>query len=297
MSARHLITSTLAFAALAASSASTALALPLGDGQFNATARPAPLHLAEGDVDFTAIVALSNCSGSFVRFTTSQPTDKAMVLTNGHCYENGFLEPGEVVLNHQSSRTFRLLKSDASGTLATLRAAKVMFATMTDTDITLYQLTQTYADIESRYHVQALTLSPNHPEAGMPIKIASGYWERMYTCNIDDMVFSLHESDWIFKDSIRYSTPGCQTIGGTSGSPIIHAQTHEVIGINNTGNEDGQRCTMNNPCEVQEDGTVSVRRGASYGQQTFNLYSCLDANNLIDLNQPNCALPKPAALN
>ena len=37
-------------------------------------------------VDFAGTVALSNCSGSLVRFAASQPTDPAMALTNGHCY-------------------------------------------------------------------------------------------------------------------------------------------------------------------------------------------------------------------
>ncbi len=296
MSARHVISSALALVAFAATTAHTAFALPLGDGQFNAKAPRAGVRLEVGDVDFTAIVALSDCSGSYVRFNDSLPTDKGMVLTNGHCYENGFLEPGEVVVNHASTRTFRLLNADASSTLATLRAAKVMFATMTDTDITLYQLTQTYADIEARYHVQALTLSDAHPDAATPIRVVSGYWKKIYSCKIDDMVFSLHEAEWIFKDSIRYTSPGCETVGGTSGSPIIHADTHEVIGINNTGNENGERCTMNNPCEVLENGQVTVRNHASYGQQTYNIYGCLDASREIDLHKVNCALPKPATV-
>ncbi|HET6988105.1 MAG TPA: hypothetical protein VFI00_15880 [Kribbella sp.] len=43
--------------------------------------------------DFTGIAALSNCSASLVRYAQSASTDKALVLTNGHCYEGGFLQP------------------------------------------------------------------------------------------------------------------------------------------------------------------------------------------------------------
>ena len=34
---------------------------------------------------YDAIVALDNCSGSLVRFPGAADTDKAVVLTNGHC--------------------------------------------------------------------------------------------------------------------------------------------------------------------------------------------------------------------
>ena len=69
---------------------------------------------------------------------------------------------------------------------------------------------------------------------------------------IDKFIFMVKEANWTFKDSIRY-TDGCDTIGGTSGSPIIEAGTRTVIGVNNSANESGRKCTMNNPCEISED--------------------------------------------
>ena len=36
-------------------------------------------------------IALSNCSASLVRFPSSVDTDRALMLTNGHCYEGGML--------------------------------------------------------------------------------------------------------------------------------------------------------------------------------------------------------------
>jgi V8-like Glu-specific endopeptidase len=278
---------------LAAAHGSTAfaLALPLGTPQTDAAlrARGAAGRLEATDVDFTAIVALSDCSGSVVRFTTSQPDDQAMVLTNGHCFEGGFIDAGTAIVNRASRRSFTLLSHDSSR-LGTLRAAKVMYATMTGTDMTLYKLSNTYAEIETQYGIQALTLSDHRPEAGDPIRVVSGYWRSIYSCNIDNFVHELRESEWAWQDSIRYTQPGCETIGGTSGSPIINADTHEVIGVNNTGNEDGQRCTLNNPCEVDEAGNITVTRDAAYGQQTYWLYSCLSSTNEIDLTLPGCPL-------
>jgi V8-like Glu-specific endopeptidase len=271
-----------------------ALALPLGNGIDAEALGQAPQfgELESAAVDFTAIVALSNCSGSYVKFTTSLPTDKGMVLTNGHCFEGGFIDAGQIKQDVASSRTFRLLTSDGRGTVATLRAQRVMFATMTDTDITLYRLTQTIEQIKTQYGVEPLVISDQRPAAGAPMKVVSGYWKRIYTCNIDDFVNALKEGEWTFTDSIRYSSPGCETIGGTSGSPIIHSDTREVIGINNTGNEDGERCTLNNPCEVGADGQITVREGASYGQETYQIYSCLNDSNQIDLTKEGCMLPK-----
>ncbi|HEY3483660.1 MAG TPA: serine protease, partial [Streptomyces sp.] len=89
---------------------------------------------------------------------------------------------------------------------------------------------------------------------------------------------------------IRY-TSACQTIGGTSGSPIISGG--KVVGVNNTGNEDGQRCTDNNPCEVDQAGTVTVRQGINYGQETYGIPACLTPANEIALTQAGCTLPRP----
>ncbi|MBC7464820.1 MAG: serine protease, partial [Bdellovibrio sp.] len=81
-----------------------------------------------------------------------------------------------------------------------------------------------------------------------------------------------------------------ETIGGTSGSPITKAGTKIVIGINNTGNEDGQKCTMNNPCEIDLQGNITFTKGVSYGQQTYQIYSCLNTARELDLTVQGCLL-------
>jgi len=271
----------------------SANAMPLPHQARSASFAPSIAAPVAGQVDFTAIVALDDCSGSLVRFTTSLGSDSAMVLTNGHCFEGGFLNPGEVRVNVPSSRTFELLSSDGQSTLTTLTAKLVLYATMTRTDVTLYQIQNTYDEIEKAYGVKALTLSTTHPEAGTPIAIPSGYWKKIYSCSIDRFIYELHEGGWVFSDSIRYLQPGCEIIGGTSGSPIVNTATHEMIGINNTSNEDNEQCTLDNPCEVDEQGKITVIHNASYGQEVYWFYACLDSQNAIDLNLPGCALPKP----
>ncbi|MFF8591167.1 serine protease [Streptomyces sp. NPDC015220] len=260
-------------------------------------AAPAPATKTTGAapalqaVDFAGTVALSNCSGSVVRLPASADSDPALVLSNGHCLETGFPSPGQVIVNQASSRTFGLLNS-AGTRVATLRASKVVYSTMTDTDVTLYQLTSTYAQIKSSYGIGALTLSDTHPVAGTAIKVVSGYWKRIYSCNIDGFVYRLKEGDWTWKDSVRY-TSACNTIGGTSGSPVVDNATGKVVAVNNTGNEDGQRCTENNPCEVDANGNVTVRQGINYAEETYQIPACFTTGNRLDLSRSGCVLPKP----
>ncbi|MFD7154721.1 serine protease [Kribbella sp. NPDC059898] len=243
--------------------------------------------------DFSGIAALSNCSASLVRYAESVDTDKALVLTNGHCYEGGFLQPGQVLVNKASTRSITLLNPDSSRA-GTVRADKILFGTMTKTDLIVYQVNETYASIKSRLNVTPLTLAKQAPADGAGMAVVSGYWKRIYTCSVQATIPQLREGDWTWQNSIKYQQPGCETIGGTSGSPVVSTTTGEMIGINNTGNEDGERCTVNNPCEVDANGNVTVDQGAAYGEQTWWLYTCLTADRAIDLNKSGCELPKPA---
>jgi len=260
-----------------------------GAGAAPAVAAPAAPALKA--VDFAGTVSLSNCSGSVIRFPNSADSDPALVMTNGHCLETGFPAPGEVITNQSSSRTFGLLNSSATK-VGTLRASKVVYSTMTDTDVTIYQLTTTYASIRSTYGISPLTVQDTHPTAGTAITVVSGYWKKTYACNIDGFVYRLEEGDWTWKDSVRY-TSACQTIGGTSGSPVIDNATGKVVAVNNTGNEDGERCTENNPCEVDANGNVTVRQGINYAEETYQIPACFTTGNKLNLSASGCVLPKP----
>ncbi|MGW5738722.1 MULTISPECIES: trypsin-like peptidase domain-containing protein [Streptomyces] len=276
--------------ALSLAGVGSAPAVAAPDG---APAQRAADQAAKKGVDFAGTVALSNCSGSVVRVPRSQPDDPALVLSNGHCLESGFPAAGEVVVDQPSTRTFKLL--DAEGAeKATLRASKISYATMTDTDISLYQLTSSYADIKKKYGIKALEIEDDHPVRKRAVTVVSGYWKKTYTCEIDGFAYRLKEGEWTWKDSVRY-TPACRTIGGTSGSPVIDHKTGKVTAVNNTGNEDGERCTLNNPCEVDRRGKVTVRKGINYAQQTYGIVPCVGHDSKIDLGRKGCKLPRPAA--
>ncbi len=269
-----------------------AYALPLTSTNWPSMQRlfsPLPYSFTSA-YNFEGIVRLSNCSGSLIRFKGAQDTDAAMIMTNGHCLGGGFLQPGEVVSHRPTSRTFDLMQSNGQDA-GRVAAQEIIYATMTQTDVALYKLTKTYAQIRTDYRIEALELNDAQSVVDTDIEVISGYWQRGYTCRVEAIIPQLRESNWTWMNSARYSRPGCETIGGTSGSPVIDRANRQVVAINNTGNEDGEQCTLNNPCEVDQNGNVSYVQGYSYAQQTYWIYSCLNANRQFDLSTPACQLP------
>src|SRR5690606_38825456 len=135
--------------------------------------------------------------------------------------------PGRYVYGKASSRRMTLLdrKGNAAGTVTALR---VLYGTMTKTDMTLYQLRETFGEIERRFSIRPFTLSSRHPDLQTRIEVISGYWRRGFSCAIDAFIPQLKEAGYTCEDSIRYTQPGCEVYGGTSGSPVIEAGTRTV---------------------------------------------------------------------
>jgi V8-like Glu-specific endopeptidase len=250
---------------------------------------------APSKYDFEGIVKLSNCSGALIKFENMAETKKAMVLTNGHCADlpgGAFIEPNEIIFNRPVKRNMGIF--DRNMKTHKVTTTKFLFATMTFTDISLYELELTYKQIKDQFDIEPYTVVSTHPAVNLETEIISGYWEKGYSCTVDAFIPTLKEDVYVWADSLRYA-PGCDTIHGTSGSPIIERNTRNVVGINNTGSDNGERCTMDNPCEVSADGTITARKGISYGQQTYIMYSCMNADYTFDLNKSGCKLPKKIA--
>lgn len=239
---------------------------------------------------FEGIVKLSNCSGALITMPGRADTSKGLVLTNGHCLGGTFLKPGEVAINRSVSRTVGIY--DMKMKLSRFQASRVVYATMTGTDITIYELNKTYAEINTATGIRPLELATTRPDDSIVINIPSGYWDRNWACQVEGFVYLMHEDAWTWSDSIRFDT-ACHPTHGTSGSPLVQDGTRTVIGINNTGNDDGESCTMNNPCEVDEAGRVLVQHKRSYGQQTYHIAGCFGPDAQLDLGLASCELTKP----
>jgi V8-like Glu-specific endopeptidase len=241
--------------------------------------------------DFTGIVRLPICSASLIRFDGSKDTDPSLVMTNGHCTSQ--TAPGAFLYHVAlTKRPISIEFLNATGGHAGWTVSReIVYSTMTETDLALYRLDMSYAQIASSFGAVPLTLSRQAPKVGDAVEILSGYFHSGYSCAIEAFIPFLKESRWTDTDSMRYSRPGCDVIEGTSGSPLLLKNTRTVVGINSTKNEKGEICTWNNPCEVDANGKISAVLGYAYAQQTDLIYSCLNGNAELDLSVPGCLLP------
>jgi hypothetical protein len=165
--------------------AATMLAAAPAGASGHKPSAPSTPSLAAG-VTLEHTIALSNCSGSLVRFPTSAGTDRAMLLTNGHCYEGGMPDPGVVLTNRSSTRSGTLL--DANGnSRGTVRADLLIYATMTGTDISLYRLNETFSALQTRTGATPMTIGSSRPADGTAMGIPSSYWKQVWNCSINGL--------------------------------------------------------------------------------------------------------------
>lgn len=265
----------------------TAVAVLLVGASSLALAAPA----SAADDRFAGTARLPGCSGAVVRWAAALDSDPAVVITNGHCVRSPFLGHREVLVDQRQWKRIELL--DGSGDVATtVRGVHLRYASMYRTDLAVYELRETYADLVAQ-GVAPLALAATGPSRGDRIRIPSGYWTEQRACTTTGTVHRLHERGWDWWDSIRLpALDGCAIRGGYSGSPIVSRTTGEVIGIANTAYVGGRRC-VDSACEEDRRGKVVMRRNMNYGQQTALLNGCIGADRRFDLEAPGCTLAKP----
>ncbi|GAA3851649.1 trypsin-like serine protease [Streptomyces sedi] len=253
------------------------------NGIITGTDVPADDHIpnVEGAAD------LGTCAGSVVSTPASRPEDPALLLTNGHCVEGERPAPGAALVDQPADREVPI--ADRQGyPRTTARAERLVYATMTGTDIALYRLDKTYAQLEAE-GAKVFRLASDPVRAGDPLTLA--YTSARLSCEADAVVPHLREGGYQQDNSIRYATSGdCAPWPGTSGSPLLAPDGDTVVGIHNTHNRDGEECTDNNPCEVASDGTVTSVRGRGYGQQVHLIADCLTEGSVLDLSREGCVL-------
>ncbi|MEU8820053.1 trypsin-like serine protease [Actinoplanes sp. NPDC048796] len=237
--------------------------------------------------DLEGAVTVNGCSASVVRTASSAPTDPALLLTNGHCLEQRPV-PGGAVVDQPDDQIVRI--GDHQGyPQDSARTTRLLYATMTGTDVALYRLDKSYAQLRAKIFL----LGTKPAAAGDRIEIISAGEGNRYSCTVDTVVAHLREDGYQQDDAYRYD-PACDPGHGSSGSPLVLADGTTVVGVHSTGNDSGERCTENNPCEVAADGTVRVEQGRRYGQRTTTLPACLTVGSRLDLSAPGCGLTPPA---
>lgn len=256
-----------------------------------ATERAVPTASAQrhDGPDFTGTVEANGCSGAVVRTPASRADDPALVMTNGHCYEGAWPVAGEVLVDRPSHRLFNVL-GRSGDTAVQVHANKALYVTLTGTDLALYQVGTTYRELERDHGVTALTVAERRPVRGADIRVVSASWKKEFSCKIDQNIYRVLEVGNATEDVLRY-TPECDTGSGTSGSPVLSGG--RIVAINNTSNHDGGQCTLDNPCEMARNGTITTHQGIGYATQTYWLTTCVVPGNRLELDRPGCLLPRP----
>ncbi|GAA2832293.1 trypsin-like serine protease [Crossiella cryophila] len=258
------------------------------NGITSGTAVPpdSPRPNLEGAVD------LGMCAASVVRTPESRPQDPALLLTNGHCVRPEPPKPGSALVDLPADEVVRIGDRDGYAE-ATAKANRLLYATMTGTDIALYRLDRTYAELAAD-GAKIFQLAASPARAGEKIDVLSGGQGNRFSCVVEAEVPHLREDGYQQDGALRYAA-GCGASHGSSGSPLVAADGVSVVGVHNTGNDDGEQCTRNNPCEVAADGTVTVKKGHRYGQRVSMIPACVGAGSVLDLGRPGCTLNRPAA--
>ncbi|MEU6393655.1 serine protease [Streptomyces sp. NPDC046939] len=237
------------------------------------------------DVEGTA--DLASCTGSVVRTPNSRPRDPALLLTNGHCVEGERPSPGTALVDQPADRKVPIV--DRQGyPRTTARAKRLVYATMTGTDIALYRLDKTYAQLKAEgAKIFQLTTTP--VRAGDTLALTNT--GSRLNCTAEAVVPHLREGGYQEDDSIRYATSDdCAPWHGSSGSALLAPDNTTVVGIHNTHNDSGEDCADNNPCEVGPNGEVTSRKGRAYGQQVYMITACLAKGSQLDLSRRGCTL-------
>lgn len=244
------------------------------------------------------------CSGAFVTLMGRGASERGLVLTSGHCLGRGQTlvqgryavpAPGEVLVQVEDDRAFTLNTGNAGAPRACIRADQVAYATLTGLDLAVFRLSETYEEIERRTGTRPLVISADAavpPE--MKVRIPSGLHQIDSSCATDRTVPGLREMLWTWGPTLRLAMT-CDARPGASGSPVVRADSNEVIAVFGTVYDaDGRPCELMNPCEIDDKGAVSVaEKGRPYGHFVHALYTCLDGRGNIDVGVAGCGLPRP----
>jgi hypothetical protein len=213
-----------------------------------------------------------------------------MVLTNGHCLTPR-PTPGQALVD-RAADDLVVLNGNTGNAATRATAARLLYATMTGTDVALYRLRESYAAL-ARAGVPARLLATAGPAPGDALVMQSGTYQTTFACAVEAIVPAVREAGYTQRGAVRYAAgASCDPRPGTSGSALIDPRTGQVVAIHNSHVAgDGEPCAEDNPCEVAPDGTTTAVKGRGYAQQVAGLTPCLAAGSAFDAARPGCALP------
>lgn len=227
----------------------------------------------------------NKCSGSIVNIGRSENA-YAVVLTNGHCVKYKPLPAGVYVKDEDYVRS-TIEVFNKNGVAQQVVPRKVLYGTMEGSDIGLIEIEITYKELK-KMGIKIFELSKEDSHPGEELFSVSGYWKSSLNCTFTHTAEKVLEGNWFFLNAMAMDS-SCVSKSGWSGSPFISKINGKIVGVLNTANEGGEKCTLNNPCEKNSDGSITAVKGRVYGVPTSDFWSCLSNGN-IDLAKPGCKL-------
>lgn len=227
----------------------------------------------------------NKCSGAIVNIGRNE-NDYAVILTNGHCMRHKVIPAGVYVKDEMYVRSDIGVFNNESK-LIRVQPRNILYGTMEGADLGLIEISTSYRKLKEM-GVRIFELSQQNSSPGEELFTASGFWKTSQTCVYGHGVYQLLEGNYVWVNALSMEK-SCQIKGGWSGSPLISKVNGQIVGVLNTSNENGERCTMNNPCEKDQRGNVTAVQGNAYGIHTAVIWSCL-SNGRVDLNKPGCKL-------
>ncbi|MFP5459450.1 MAG: hypothetical protein ACLGG7_12010 [Bacteriovoracia bacterium] len=208
------------------------------------------------------IAKFSNCSGALVIFEGMPTTARALIVTNAKCLTGRLPRPNAVLSNRLTLRSVSLF--DASGKAHAFTARRLLYATLTQTDLALYELAESYNDVQFKTSVRPFFVSVAPPVVGQDLEFISAFGPKRWSCQVQGFVRELRDERWRFSDVIRL-TEDCAVEDSPRGMPAVDLPTRTLFALQ------GPR---------------------GFAQQVAALGSCFNEKFEMDLELNGCELPK-----
>ncbi|MBO3130024.1 trypsin-like peptidase domain-containing protein [Dermatophilus congolensis] len=238
-------------------------------------------HAAGQWKDADAIAALSfdgkSCSGAIVKLKDSKPTDKALLLSAGHCIPGPHLKTGESVANKKISGTGNRVQihkgADKDNHLNPLQThvTDVVYATMTGTDVSLMKIDKTYAALQLA-GIKAREIPGDDLKKGDAVSVpAPGIGQSFHGCKIENTGLTKKVNSWTWNNFVEVSGQQCEQLReGASGSPIISDSDGRIRGIvSMVGDGPGKRV---HGFGAQTSALLGCVKDGSYSANTCKLH-------------------------
>ncbi|WP_375771225.1 hypothetical protein NR798_10095 [Archangium gephyra] len=242
-------------------------------------------------------ITAGDCSGALFRMPGMGDGQKALVLTAGHCigigsFREQFPADGELFLDHPVDESV-IVKKTKNEDGERFGYKKILFASMTGTDLAVLELEATYKQLTDKGYV-IHSVAQAAPAPGMIIEFNSYNRNVNSSCEVEKMIPLIKEGPWTWKNFARMKTgDSCRCQHGQSGTAGIEKRSKTIYALLQTMYEGGRPCTLNNPCEVAPK-TGATTTGAllqAYAVPTLPLYDCYDkAKARFDFNLGSCKL-------